>query len=312
MKKIIIIICSLVVLVLVSILIYNKYNNIKKENNKLVYSINYDNSEKIEIYNNKVKVNDKVYDYSKESIENLKEFIKDNFGNDKELNIESNQLNRYTKEVFEALELGELYVKTTIKDYDYKLIYDISDSLSYNIYFKNNKVNVQKISIKDYEIKSVKEYDIEFSSDNMKVLNDFIKRIGNSNNLIYRTYNLYKDEEDIVNSIIYNDSSYLKDIESKPRLLYTFKFSGLDCLTPELRLYSDNTYEYYYTFTSGKKRTPKVGNYEYDITKIIDTEEDNYYSALDSMGNSLEVNSKYLVELLNSIDVRLDVCLVQE
>ena len=51
--------------------------------------------------------------------------------------------------------------------------------------------------------------------------------------------------------IIYKNSIRLhQDISNDSKLTYTITFNGLNCQTPVLYLYSDNTYEYYYTFSA--------------------------------------------------------------
>lgn len=102
---------------------------------------------------------------------------------------------------------------------------------------------------------------------------------------------------------------------------FTITYKGINCPTPTLYLYSDNTYEYYYTFTSeGNELIPKTGKYNYDITKIIKNvdkyEENDFgeYYIKDKQGKEYVIlnTNIHLQELLNSLDITLDTCLVQQ
>lgn len=118
---------------------------------------------------------------------------------------------------------------------------------------------------------------------------------------------------------------------SKAQLLYTISFNGINCPTPILYLYDDNTYEYYYTFEVGNNTPrPKTGTYNYDITKIIDNNNNNnneeevssespwltigpYYTIKDNSGNEYDIYSSNdeLQQLLKQLNVKLSVCLEQ-
>lgn len=123
-----------------------------------------------------------------------------------------------------------------------------------------------------------------------------------------------------------NNSNNAKETSEKnnsntnKQQLYTIKYNGIDCPTPSLILYDDNTYEYYYTFTTNEKQpTPKTGTYNYDINEIINNinnNEENYdpYTITDNNGNKYTTSgtNEKLIEFLNSIDVNLVTCLDQE
>jgi len=108
---------------------------------------------------------------------------------------------------------------------------------------------------------------------------------------------------------------------NEAKLIYTITYNGIDCPTPTLYLYSDNTYEYYYTYTTeNKKLTPKTGTYNYDIKNLIENinnYEQDYAGAYKIKdANETEYttysSNKELKELLKSIDVKLGTCLIQE
>ena len=112
-----------------------------------------------------------------------------------------------------------------------------------------------------------------------------------------------------------------KSNEPKRVVLYKMNYNGIDCLTPTLYLYDDNTYEYYYTFTTeGKEIIPKTGKYNYDFSKvlkkidkyeedptgpyIIRTQDDKQYTTY--------ITNNELKEFLGTIDVIMEKCLVSQ
>ena len=124
----------------------------------------------------------------------------------------------------------------------------------------------------------------------------------------------------LISKIFIEVSDKDKD-NNKRKLIYTITYNGIDCPTPILYLYSDKTYEYYYTFTTdNKKLTPKTGTYNYDMKNLIENinnYESDYagpYYVKDENDTKYTTYSsnKELQELLKSIDVKLTTCLVQE
>lgn len=60
------------------------------------------------------------------------------------------------------------------------------------------------------------------------------------------------------------ETSETNNSNTNKQQLYTITYNGLNCPTPSLILYDDNTYEYYHTFTTnGKPPTPKTGTLRY-------------------------------------------------
>ena len=117
---------------------------------------------------------------------------------------------------------------------------------------------------------------------------------------------------------IENNESYLNNIENEVKLAYTISYSGMNCPTPTLYLYNDNTYKYYYTFsTDNEKLISKTGTYNYDIKKIINNidkyEENNFgtYSIKEENGKNYTTynTNTELQELLTSLDITLEKCL---
>lgn len=271
------------------------------------------------------KTEKEIFNYSKENIEKLKTFINNNFSNNYYIELNDNELTERQKEVIQGLLLGEYFFETNVEEYKYKIEYSKNDSLTYDIYFKNdNSILVKKLKINsDYDIVSVNTYSLNFSQKNKNILFDYVEKEvkKENNNIIYKYSTLQKDEINIFNSITENNEAYLNNIESKAKLTYTISYNGINCSTPTLYLYSDNTYEYYYTFdTDNEKLIPKTGTYNYDITKIINNidkyEENSFgpYSIKEENGKNYTTynTNTELQELLTSIDITLEKCLEQQ
>ena len=271
------------------------------------------------------KTEKEIFNYSKENIEKLKTFINNNFSNNYYIELNDNELTERQKEVIQGLLLGEYFFETNVEEYKYKIEYSKNDSLTYDIYFKNdNSILVKKLKINsDYDIVSVNTYSLNFSQKNKNILFDYVEKEvkKENNNIIYKYSTLQKDEINIFNSIIENNETYLNNIESEAKLTYTISYNGINCPTPTLYLYSDNTYEYYYTFgTDNEKLIPKTGTFNYDITKIIsniDKYEENsfgpYLIKEENGKNYTTYNTNTeLQELLTSLDITLEKCLEQQ
>ena len=106
--------------------------------------------------------------------------------------------------------------------------------------------------------------------------------------------------------------------DNNKNLLYEIYYNGLDCLTPTLKLYDNNTYELYDTFeVEDKNLKPKVGNFNYDVSLIVENidkyeiNENDFYIIKDNQSNIYKAfsNNKDLINLLDEIDVNLVTCL---
>ncbi len=296
------------------------------------YDISIQDNNKVEIttthfcsaINCKPTTEKETFNYSKENFEKLKTFINNNFSNNS-MEVYDSKLTDKQKEVMQGIILGEYFFETNVEEYKYKIEYSKNDDLTYDIYFKkDNSILVKKLKINtDYDIVKVDTYSLDFSKKNKNILFDYVKKevTKENDNIIYKNATLQKDEINIFKSIVENNESYLNNIENEAKLSYTISYNGIDCPTPTLYLYSDNTYEYYDTFGIGnKKLTPKTGTYNYDIKKIIsniDKYEENSagpYSIKEENGkNYITYNTNTeLQELLTSLDITLEKCLKSE
>ena len=131
-----------------------------------------------------------------------------------------------------------------------------------------------------------------------------------------------KNEISLFKSIVENNEEYLNNYENEAKLAFTISYRGINCLTPVLYLYDDNTYEYYYTFSSSDKPlTPKTGKYEVDINQIIanldnHSDLDKYivYTIKTEDGTTYEISAgnEEINNFLDSLSITLAMCLEQE
>lgn len=261
------------------------------------------------------------FKYSKSNFENLKTFINNNFSKE-QIELHPNELNDKQKEVIQGLLLGENFFEISVEEYKYKILYEESDNLSYYIYIKNdNSIIVKKVKINDgFDITNVNTYSLDFSQKSKTILTDYflkeLKKDRNKNNVIYKNSLLRKDEINIFNSITKNDESYLNSAENV-KLSYTISYEGIDCDTPKLYLYSDNSFEYNtFAINESNNLIFKTGTYNYDVKKIIDNkdkyEENPYpYSIIDENGNKYFIynTNNELKELLETLNIELETCL---
>ena len=319
--------------------------NANLQKNNIIYQLtyymdNFDPGSKydITVYDDKVEISEtafcsfavdceetkyekEILNYSKENINKLQEFIKKNLNTNN--NINACYLNEYQNNVLRVLRKGEYFFETAVEEYEYKLIYSKTNSEEYNFYFKNdNSIIAKKLTIKDYQIEKIDTYRIEFKEENIKFLYKYIQQLSleSNGNIIYKNSTSYKDEENIFNSLINNNESYIDNINKGKELLYKLTYNGMNCCTPILRLYSDNSYEYYYVYSADyKSLIPKTGTFDYDIKKIIDSI-DKYepnsagpYTITSTTGEKyITYNSNTeLNNFLNSINVKLEMCCVE-
>lgn len=116
-------------------------------------------------------------------------------------------------------------------------------------------------------------------------------------------------------------SSLIKKAENKNKeLKYELYYNGLNCSTSYIKLYSDNTFEYFgYYGEDEEGPQPENGTYNYDINTIIDNI-DKYeetpagpYIIKTPNGNSYTTyNSNVeLMKFLNTHNLVLEKCLEQ-
>lgn len=294
-----------------------KYNIIIQDNNKIKIITTHFCMIEGSSCNPRIEV--ETFNYSQDNLKKLKEFIKNNFSNN-HVEVYKSELTDKQKEVIEGILFGEYFFETSVEEYKYKIEYQKNKSLSYDIYLKDdNSILVKKLNINDeYDIVSSDTYPLNFSEKNKAILKDYIEKQvkEEKRNVIYKYPSLLKNEINIFNSITENDESYLDNIEYEAKLSYTISFVGIDCQTPTLYLYNDNTYEYYDTYNEDNL-IPKTGTYDYDIKTIINNidkyKEDNYGQYIIKDENQKSYTTyKTNIELQNflkKLNINLDKCI---
>lgn len=330
----------IVSVIVIGFKVLKDYNN----KSKLLYTVVYydDNipgsKYDIDIYNNKIMLGKtdfcsavdceetveekKDLKYSSENVNKFIRFIETHYNKTK-IEVHKKEMSDKEQEVFTGFILSESFFELAIEDYSYKVEYTESDELFYTIYLKDNgSILVYKSSVdENFDVTNIDKYDINFSKDNMNKLKEYIiSLMTNDSKAAYKNATIRKDEEDIINSITSNDESFLNK-DNKVSLSYTISYSGINCLTPTLYLYSDNTYEYYYTFGVDNQRiVPKTGSYNIDILDIITTREEvNDYMAgvytitdANKKSYSISVGNNKINNLLKTLNAPLAKCLEQQ
>ena len=322
-KKIAIIIIIGLFLIAFLTCVFIYFLNEDSHKNLYLYDITIDN-DIIKVYQDKIIVNDEELNYSHDSIQKFIKFVDNNFDvKSKKIDVQYNTLNDYNALVVDNIinKANENEFITSIEDCLYSVYLSYEDN-NYIIYLKDNDlVHVKKVKLSDNKLNIMDiedSYDIELSKDANNEIVSYIKSLFIDNREVKRLYKdtVTSDEEKIINSIINNNEDYLENKDD----VYTLKYSGLNCLTPVLYLYPDNTYEYYYTFTTeDKERTPIKGVFSINIEDLINlslnTPEDytvNY--VLQGQGNTyfIDASLDLINTLLSETNATLMTCLVQE
>lgn len=330
----------IVLLVIISVVVgFDICKSIDKRKNSAIYELVYhDNgipgsSYNVFVYNDKVEMSKTTFcsaldceptesnvenlNFSQENINKLINFIEEHLYIEKYGKGEYDYINfnDYERDVIVGLTLDECFFELAYETYEYRLIYSYSDDIEYSFYFKDdNRIIAKKLDVvEEFEDYKISTYEIKFSDESMKVLFDFVKKDGDKE--ISKSSNIYKDEVHIFNSLVKNDESYLKNNDNGVKLAYEISYNGLNCPTPVVRLYSDNTYEYYdsYSVDDGIK----TGVYNYDMNMIINNinqyKKNSFgsYIIKDSSGREyVTYNTNVeLNEFLNLIGVKLNMCL---
>ena len=114
-----------------------------------------------------------------------------------------------------------------------------------------------------------------------------------------------------------NNNESLLELENRIALLYTISYRGINCLTPELYLYSDKTF--FFSDDKYVDNDNKDNSYDYDFSKIINNIDKyksdkslDYYVIESADGTVYRTNSNNveLMSFLKSLGIRLEQCAV--
>jgi len=315
-RKIIIIIVICILLILVGLFIFNKFKD-NSSNELSEYIINYQKNDNLNLsylisinkdYDITVVVNSENesqvsptlnneynFNFSDENKELLKEYLKKVFKNKKtntikltEKKVDKNDL----KIIKSIINNNELHMYTD----EFKIIYkDRNCNMLHDLYINNEYVcslNCHSVENTFIKLSNGEEYPLEM------ILTEDILDIEELKEEGLR-YRVIKEK-----------------IEKK--LVFKINFGGLNCITPNLFVYDDNTYKIGYTISESETNSETIkGIYEYDVNKIIENI-NNYesgkigpYYITDSDGNTYTTydTNVELKEFLNSINVNLETCM---
>lgn len=172
----------------------------------------------------------------------------------------------------------------------------------------------------DESVIYTKKLDDELTSETKTLIEDLISKedIKTPDN-----YNCFTIESENTKKDIYNVDTIKKINELLTKidnvdveLVFSLQSQMLKCPSPTLYVYSDGTYEYFYTYSyNDKKIVPKTGTYDYDtdliLKDITNYEVDNRSSyALTDSDNKLHVLADYkpLDDFLDSIGINIHTC----
>lgn len=286
-----------------------------------LYDIKIDN-DTIKVYEDKLILNGDDIEYSEDNVHRFISLIEDNFEvNNNLLEVESTNLDNDIFLLFASIINKDPEANFNVESEKYDNVLYLDNR--YVIYLKdNNQVRVKKIKM-DKDNSKVSEiistFDLNFSQENNQRVVDYLMRLFASDKKIFKS-TIYKNEQNYINSIIYNDESYLNNADVN--LKYIIKYVGLDCPSPTLYLYDDNTFEYYYTFALNDELLEPITGYYNPSVEDIMTEDTityggNYNSYVISdvqndMMYAFDITSEMLSSFLTELNTPLDICLVQQ
>ena len=241
--------------------------------------------------------------YSDDNINKLNEFIKNNFKDDTSIKLNEEDLETKQIEILNSIVNDEKSFELAIMDCELSSTYTIKKNEMYKVCLrKDNSILVKKVLTSSI-IDIVDSYTLDFKEENKEIIRNFIER-GNYN------YGL-SDIENIYQSIINKDESYLSKVSSKAKVMYTIADVSQDCSTPVLYIYEDKSYE-----LIDNESIKGSGKINYDLTEfsesvsVFDENSDNTY--LIRHGNEVyRVNSanEQMNMLLNNLNINLKSCI---
>ena len=240
------------------------------------------------------------------------------------------------------ISLGIIFVlKKLSYSNDYKYIILYNDNLipgnNYEIYINNDySIKVAKqpgcSTIECMEgtyYPEVETYELNYNEYNKELLKNFLEDIfkeEKTNKIDFRERNINEYQENVIMSILVNDEKTFSQIiekteqvsvdETDKELLFKiYSSSRVNCLTGELRVFSNNTYEFVTGFTDNGE-VIETGNFIYDVNQILNnlnSGESNSiepFTLITSDGITYDIydSNKYLQEFVSEIGVYLDKC----
>lgn len=190
--------------------------------------------------------------------------------------------------------------------------------------FNNNTVFVKLLSLGS-EVNNAKLSVVDLNNNSINFLINTNNFSGDEPTSYYTWYFVAIIPKEMI--INYNLDNWVKPSsiysyiinEKERKLLFSLEANTLKCHSPKLYVYDDNSYEYYYTYsTNNNPLVSKTGTYNYDINTIIDSipynEVDKTLAYTITINDENHYISRYdlIDEFLSSIDINLNVCLINQ
>lgn len=314
-KKInLIIIIGIVFIIIISLFFATFFYQQKA---KYLYEINLKDNI-IKVTKNKIYLNGENLNFSSENVQDFLKLLKENYPKDSKLSLDYSKLNSYDEDVFSSiLAKSSLDFSLAIVKYLYEIDLAYHNS-HYLIYLqKNNEIYVQEVKLNPNGdiTKILNSYYLKFTKENTTKVYNYLLTLFNDNSHELIKMNVFASEKNIFDSIIYDSEEYLNSEEI--HLLATLSYNGLNCLTPVLYLYDNNTYEYYYTFTTDSSElVPITGHYDLDLSLLLNEityDYNGYYYEDFITKESYYLNpfGYYTNNILSETNSNLITCLVQ-
>lgn len=201
--------------------------------------------------------------------------------------------------IFEnELKIAQIF--TDLEPADYQISYPYGNHTIYTISLKNNQIIVKKEIFDDLdETTENTSYTINFQEEYLNIIKNFLKEQSTKSENISEPYG---DNLLILQSLINNDASYLKDLGISN---YLFTLEDGKCSTVYMN--DDMTFTHYHTHESAKnifdKQTTTINVVELmqNIDKYTISESDYKLTTNDNKTYSLDINKPEINGLLNSI-----------
>lgn len=255
------------------------------------------------------KIKKEKYQYSDINMKKLENILNNEFNIKKKgyAVLYKDDLNYKQNAIMEALLISQYNFEVSAEDCKYFMVLN-KDGGAHIFYLKENgQIEVKTLTYdkKDYSIiTDLKSHSINFSEKNMNLIREYI--INQVEEYEYTLNSIgYKDGEKILNSIIFNDESYLKDIVQIPQLEYIISYNGPEerCTYYSIELYSDGSFAYVIN-SMDTKSISFVGEYSgIDKVFVNPNSSESYVKIKDNKTNNyLSYNKEELYNLFKSLN----------
>ncbi len=238
---------------------------------------------------------------------NLKQFAQELFTgkSSNELNLSNIDYKSKEYKILKALiSNDEKRIELEIEPYEYRISYGYGYQTTYIIYLnKENNIKIKEAkTIRDFELSTIKTWDLSFSRENKTLVANYLKnKFTDSKETELDINRPLGDDLIVLQSIIKNSETRLSNL-NKTELLFTLNKNGTSAY-----IYSDNTYIYYNTegkeYNSYSEGTLKVNGADI-LNNINSYKTDTSNTFIKTPTNEmyyLDINNETIINLINSI-----------